>query len=405
MNHTPLEDQVHDALHRRVDPLQHAPLTVTDVRRRAGRIRRRRRAAAGAAVAAALAVAVPVGIGLGSPAQRGDVPPATNTPAPTVASGTVVVDARSAATTDRTTVPLMDMDGPSLITPDGTIDLPRVYDELTPYGDGWIGVAVNDAPGVPWHTLEILTSDLEVEEGPVPTGGLVVSPDGSRIAWSEYDGTRWRVKLADAAGGPVTDHLEFPPSPEDHQVAPIGFVSDVVVAATQSDGRGLVSTFVGGGDSPGALPGPIDGRSASPTGGVVAGLVAGDDRPCSAVVQGVADTGTTLWETCDHALGPFSPGGRYVIGLDPEADGYGSPTITVLDAATGEEVVTYEAALPRRTVGGFWTQVAWEGDDALVVRLFTGEDSFMMRLGLDGTVRRIDIPSSGASGLSVAVPS
>ena len=71
MNHTPLEDRVHDALHRRVDPLQHAPLTVTDVRRRAGRIRRRRRAVAGAAVAAALAVAVPVGIGLGSPAQRG----------------------------------------------------------------------------------------------------------------------------------------------------------------------------------------------------------------------------------------------------------------------------------------------------------------------------------------------
>ena len=91
MNHTPLEDRLHDALHRRVDPLQHAPLTVTDVRRRAGRIRRRRRAVAGAAVAAALAVAVPVGIGLGSPAQRGDVPPATNTPARTVASGTVVV--------------------------------------------------------------------------------------------------------------------------------------------------------------------------------------------------------------------------------------------------------------------------------------------------------------------------
>ena len=30
---------------------------------------------------------------------------------------------------------------------------------------------------------------------------------------------------------------------------------------------------------------------------------------------------------------------------------------------------------------------------------------FMMRLGLDGSVQRIDIPSAGASGLTVAVPS
>ena len=42
MNQTPLEDQVQDALHRRVDPIQHSPLTVTDVRQRARRIQRKR---------------------------------------------------------------------------------------------------------------------------------------------------------------------------------------------------------------------------------------------------------------------------------------------------------------------------------------------------------------------------
>ena len=50
MTHTPLEDQVHDALQRRVDPIQHAPLTVSDVRHRARRIQRRRAAVAGVAV-------------------------------------------------------------------------------------------------------------------------------------------------------------------------------------------------------------------------------------------------------------------------------------------------------------------------------------------------------------------
>ena len=122
-------------------------------------------------------------------------------------------------------------------------------------------------------------------------------------------------------------------------------------------------------------------------------------------MDGLAGTGASVWDTCDHRIGPFSPSGAYVAGIDPEADGPGSPTISVLDAATGEELMTFEAALPRRTVGGFWTQMAWDGDEALVARLWRGEDYFMMRLGLDGSVQRIDIPSAGASGLTVAVPS
>ncbi|NYE37235.1 hypothetical protein F4692_002368 [Nocardioides cavernae] len=406
MNDRPLEEQVHDALHRTADPLDRSPLSVTDVRTRARRIQRRRTVAAGAAVAAVLAIAVPVGLSLVDPGQRSEVPPATQPPAPTIASGIVKVDPLSAEAVEQAPVPLLDVDGPALLQPDGsTVDLPGDYEALTPYGDGWIGVAINDAPGVPWSTIEILDADLEVVNDPVATGGLVVSPDGTRVAWSEYDGTQWRVRLADAAGGPASDHLVFPPGPEDHEVAPIGFVSDVEVAATQNDGRGVLSTFVGGGDSPGALPGPVEGRSASPVTGVVAGLKGSQDgRACSAVVEGVADAGATLWETCDHVLGPISPGGQYVLGSDPEADAYGSPTLTVLDAATGEEVVTFEAALPPRTAGGFATQLAWAGDDAVVARLFTGDDSAMMRLGLDGTVERIDVASSGASGLTVAEP-
>ena len=49
--------------------------------------------------------------------------------------------------------------------------------------------------------------------------------------------------------------------------------------------------------------------------------------------------------------------------------------------------------------------MTWVGDEALVVRMFDGDESHMMRLGLDGSVKRIDIPSTGLSGLKVAVPS
>ena len=409
MNTTPLEDQVHAALHRRVDPIQHAPLTVSDVRRRAGRIQRRRAVAAGAAVAAVLAIAVPVGLSMNGPSQRGEVPPATQPPSPTpqLASGTVLVDPLTSEAVEDSRVPLMDFDGPSLITSDGTVDLPRVYDTLTPYLDGWVGVAVHDAPDLPEATVEFLDADLRVEDGGgAPTGGLVVSPDGQRIAWSEYTGSRWQVIVADPSGGTEWVYTTFPPAPEAHKVEPVGFVSADEVAVRTFDDSVQSTTYVAGGGQPVEVPGLLQADTASPALGVVAGPTRYTrGGTCFAVVDGLARTGASVWDTCDHRVGPFSPTGTYVVGLDPEADGNGSPTISVLRAATGEELMTFEAVLPRRTAGGFWTQMAWDGDEALVVRLWREGDPVMMRLGLDGSVQRIDIPSSGASGLTVAVPS
>lgn len=401
MNQTPLEDQVHDALHRRVDPIQHSPLTVTDVRQRARRIQRRRTIAAGAAVAAVLAIAVPVGLTLTGPAQRSEVPPATQPPTPR-ASGTVLVDPRSAEVVDSVHVPLLDVDGPSLITPGRTLELPTVFDTLTPYLDGWVGVTMDEGTG----TVQFLDADLAVEDGGGPTGGLVVSPDGQRIAWSEYTGSQWQVVLADPSGGAGWVYTKFPPAPQDHIVVPVGFVAEDEVVVRAYDDTTSTTTYTAGGDEPVEVPGLLQVDAASPATGVVAGLTAATPgRACSAVMDGLARTGAPAWETCDHRLGPFSPSGQYVVGTDTMADGYGSPTITVLDAATGEEVVDFEVVLPRRTVGGFWSQMAWEGDDALVVRMFSGDDYHMMRLGVDGSVQRIGIPSVGASGLKVAVPS
>jgi hypothetical protein len=406
MNPTPLEDQVHDALHRKVDPIQHSPFTVTDVRQRARRIQRRRTIAAGAAVAAVLAIAAPVGLSMVDPAQRSEVPPATQPPVPqptpTRASGPVLVDPRSAEAVDSVEVPLLDVDGPSLITPDRTLDLPMVFDTLTPYLDGWVGVTVSEGTG----TIQFLDSDLAVEDGGSPTGGLVVSPDGQQIAWSEYTGSQWQVVLADPSGGAERVYTKFPPAPQEHFVVPVGFVAEDEVVVRAYDDTTATTTYTAGGDEPVEMPGLLQVEAVSPATGVVAGLSEATlDRACSAVVDGLARTGAPAWETCVHRLGPFSSTGRYVVGTDAMADGYGSPTLTVLDAATGEEVVDFEPVLPRRTVGGFWSQMTWIGDEALVVRMFSGDDYHMMRLGMDGSVQRIDIPSAGASGLKVAVPS
>lgn len=398
MNPTPLEDQVHDALHRRVDPLQHAPFTVTDVRRRARRIQRRRAVTAGAAVAAVLAIAVPFGLAATGPAQRSEVPPVTQPPAPEVVSGTVLVDPSSAETLAESPVPLLDVDAPSLISPDGTTDLPGPFSVLTPYLDGWVGVAMNEGAG----TLRFLGADGTVEDGGSPTGGLVGKPDGTRVAWSEYTGSAWQVVVADPSGSVEPVRTTFPPAPLEHRVEPVGFVSDDEVAVRTFDDSVDTKTYVLNGGEPVEVPGLLQAESASAATGLVAGLSRlTADGACSGAVNGA---GTPVWETCEHSIGAFSPSGTYVVGTDPEADGNGPSTVSVLDGSTGEEIVTFEVALPRRTVGGFWSQMAWEGDDALVVRVFRGEEFDMMRLGLDGTVRLIDIDSAGASGLTVAEP-
>ena len=181
-----------------------------------------------------------------------------------------------------------------------------------------------------------------------------MSPDGGRIAWSEYDGTRWRVVVADPAGGTEWVQTTFPPTAEDEPVIPVGFVSADTVAVKAMYNLGDTKTFLASGGQPVEVPGLLQADAASPALGVVAGIT--EFRPegtCFGVVDTVAG-GDPAWTTCDHRLGPFSAGGAYVVGTSAQDDN-GSPSIAVLDATTGKEVVTFEAVLPRGTVGGFWT--------------------------------------------------
>jgi hypothetical protein len=396
MNHTRLEDQVHDALHRTANVLERTPFTVGDVRTRARRIQRRRAAVAGAAVAATVAVAVPIGLGAVGAGQRSEVPPVTQPPSPT-AVGSVRIDPRSAEVVGSTAVPLIDVDAPSLITPDGPVTLPKAYDTITPYGDGWVAVAMDEGRG----TLEFLDSDLDVDDSAGLTGGLVVSPDGERLVWSEYTGSQWRVVTTDASGGTERVDTRFPPGPEDQWVEPVGFVSDSEVVVRRNDGDGTVTSYLADGETLVELPGPVAAQSASPVTGMVAVRTGADG--CSAVVDGRARTGGVVWETCEYALDGFSPDGQHVVGFAADSDGYGSPTVSVLDARTGDTLVDVDVAGSRRQVVAFYDRVGWEDDDTMVLTMLNGDERFVVRLGLDGSVQRVGGATSvDSSGLVVA---
>lgn len=393
MNNTPLEDQVHDGLHRTVDPIHHSPFTVTDVRQRARRIQRRRTMAAGAAVAAVLAIAVPVGLTLTGPAQRSDVPPATQTPSVT---GPVRIDPRSADVGDQPAgVPLIDLTGPTVAAGSAELDLPKPYEQMTPYMDGWVAV-VNDQ-GV--RTVEFLDDNLRVIDTGPDSSPLTVAGDGTRLAFASYDGNHWSVIDLDANGARQERWTSLPPGPRAAEVSTVGFVSDTeTVVSVVDPGDGSTTTFLADGTGTEVLPWFVKAVSASPVTGMVAGITSVDGaESCSAVVEGRVLNVTPDWETCDHQLGAFSPDGAHIVAFADVPDGP-SPTVSILDASTGEPVVDFEVTAARNRVVGIAPEVAWEDDETLLATYVDGDQQWVVRLGLDGTVERVAGPVTGDPG-------
>ncbi|GAA1926420.1 hypothetical protein [Nocardioides hwasunensis] len=401
MNTTPLEDQVHDALHREAEQLQRAPLTVVDVRTRARRIQRRRAVAVGAAVAAVLAIAVPVGLSMTGPAQRSEIMPAPSPPAPVV-TGTVRVDPRSAPVDGGPAVAMVNIDEGTLLRNGETFRLPEVYDSITPYRNGWLATVNVEGE----QTVQVLDSEFRPLDGDRrPTTGLTVSADESRIAWAEYDGVRWVVVDRAADGSREDRRTELPPSSEEASVTTVGFVSDTEVLASRTDPSDYsLSTFVADGSGSADLPGILRPWAASSATGAVAGVtrVKGDGSSCSAVVDALAGTRQPLWSTCEHTLVSFSPDGARVVGFSSYLDANGSATLTLLDAATGEEVIDFDLIGPLDGITGIH-EVAWEDDDSMLATLVSGQTQYVVRLGLDGTVERIDVDLSGVDPTLVPI--
>ncbi len=390
MNHTPLEDQVHDALHRGIDPLQQAPFDVTDVRRRARRIQRRRTIAACATVAAALAVAVPVGLSMNGPAQRGAVLPATRPTSPP-ATGPVLIDPRSAPVGDALRVPLIDVDAPSLTIGGQTLDLPQTYDQITPYMDGWIGV-VNVEGAL---SVKVLDADFRVLDEAPTASPLTVSADGARIAWAEDDGAHWVVVDRDSAGGREERRTTLRWGTEVASVRTVGFLpgDGLVVARRRSEDNTETAFVVTADGDTRQLPGFIKPVASSVSSGLVAGQTSyTGDGSCWQASDSTA--ALVAWQTCDHSLGEFSPDGQHLAGFASYLDANGSPTVSILDATTGESAIDFELTALRRGVVGINTEVVWEDSETLVATLVSGDQQYVVRLGLDGTVERVSVPAS-----------
>lgn len=385
------KDLLSRELHQRSAGIGGHPIGLDDVRGRARSIRRRRNAVRGVVAAVVLAVAVPVGLSttdlLGSsrtpapPVASGTVEPSPDTPAPTPEpDGSFPLTVHGLDRGEPAGVPYVVGKANQLVTPDGTIDLPESYATITPYNGGWLAIGSTQYPG----KIVMLDDNLEVTHTD-PAGGyaLAVSQDGTRVAYVVRESND-QVMLVNAptdGTDPVTWIIDVPAG---ESLDPVGFLDNdtVVYNSPATEVMGIART--GGTTTPIQDLRRVD--DASEATGMVSGLVSyGIDGGCSGVMD--PDSGTLLWKSCKYSDLRFSPDGKLVVADASYFDGPGSPTLTILDASTGD-VVAHFSPVQRDTVVGV-AQAVWEDDDSVLAFVDEGGDQAMVRLGTDGSIEAV----------------
>ena len=234
---------------------------------------------------------------------------------------------------------------------------------MTPYGDGWVGIAFTDDGG--GRAVQVLDPDFRVLDEAAPSSPMAVSADGSRIAWADHDGTRWTVVDRDRDGAREERWTPLPPGPQDARVRPVGFLpGDGLLLGTTDPATNRESASVVGPDgSTTPLPSSLRVGSVSEATGLYSVQTRVTDDGSCWQVRDAGAGGAEVWQTCDYSLLGFSPDGRHLLGFTDYLTPDGSPTMAVLDAATGERVVDFELVGARTSVVGINPEVAWEDDD------------------------------------------
>jgi hypothetical protein len=262
-----------------------------------------------------------------------------------------------------------------LVTPEQTYELGRSLQAVVRQGDGWVGL------GYAGDGAEVYRFDASLDEtGSEPAGErLAATHDGSRVSFvrPEPDGTQTLL----SAGAADTMSWRFPKSPG---VYPVGYVDQgsVVYGTEWPD----PTVGVASGDGSTSVLEPFLGvADANETSGLVAGLTREqpDGSGCSGILEPATSTTRLLWETCAFSLDRFSPDGRYITASDAYRSGYGTTSLSILDAQTGQVLVEYQQ---RRNSQISLLQSAWESDGALLVVAAQGSTFTMLRLGLDGRI-------------------
>lgn len=222
--------------------------------------------------------------------------------------------------------------------------------------------------------------DLEQEGQPVQTllgEGLVQSISGETIAWNGPDQTiqsAWdggQVEMARKIGQYSTVTAVDGVGTCYEAESPVG---GCTVYYSPAEGPARFSHSHGIDDIVG--PKVFHVADVASDGATAVGTKFFDEGSCWAVKAG--PTGKFLWETCDHSLLLFSPGGDLVLATDAYLDGLGPSTISILDARTGAERASFRA--PNGYIAG-WT---WEGPETALIETDGQQDWRLIRINSTG---------------------
>jgi hypothetical protein len=402
-------DDLTRSLQQQADRIGGHPIDLESVRGRARNIQRRRRAGTAVVAAAVLAVAIPAGITVAGGLGRGGTPqPAppvpTIKPAPKQQDGSFLLSPEDAPEGAVPQVPYIVIDDQRLSTPERSFELPGDVVQLASYGDGWIAIQAGNYPPNGTRVVE-LDSNFDVTGDPVLPGPrssgptLVSNDDGSRVGWVQFeDGDPLLVNSPTAGGTTIRTRV---PGNQNTQTAPVGFLADGTLVFTTTDpntGENQFGYVTTGGEIT-----SFEGFNVLDSTSEATGLVAGQtkflgDGSCSGVTDPKAG-GKLLWDTCDYSLGAFSPDGRFIVGLAAYSDGPGSPSLSILDARTGEPVVDYRGPKARRTFIGV-DQVVWEDDDTVLATVTQDTEQSIIRAETNGALSRV-APALPTEGLNI----
>jgi hypothetical protein len=353
------------------------PLGLEAVTTRARRIRRRRTTLAALSTAAVVALVVPVGMAMdGTPGSQ-DAPPVAGEREPTSPRERVALDVGSLAAGEAPGVVWLDRG--TLVSAGGdAVELDRSYRQVATFGDGYVVQGIlDDETGE--RVVEVVDGGGSVTHSYPTTDSVAVSSDATLLVFADTEGELFLLQADAAAPTPLETQQGQAKTPVALTgTAPCEEDCWVYYAVSGADG-GVNALSVGDGHLENA--GPFQRLDAVAPDGRRAGQVSHDTQEpssCSAVLEGQRQ----LWRTCDHSLGDFSDDGRHLVGTDAYLDGTGRSMVALLDAATGDPVVTYDVDTRAGDLIADWT---WEDEEHLLLTVHSGGSWRVVRVDLDGT--------------------
>lgn len=371
------------------------PIDLAGVKGRARGIRRRRQIVGGAVAAVVATVAIPVGL-TATTGQNSSPGPVKQPTVATTPSGSATPRADGTYRLTTKDLPrgaaaqadyLLD-GGRTLVTPDGEVSLPGSYSQITRVLGGWQAVG----SGADGYTVVTLTEGMKVDQTSPGGPSFVLSADGSRILFSERDYHEPGLTIVKDNPTQVgyQDEAMSWWAPRNSEVEPVGYLGtgtgeSRVVYQTVGENTQVLMGTPDGKSVP--LKGFLHATDASAANGLVAGMTSYEPgKVCYGVMEPTVSTTRMVRTTCDYRLEAFSPDGRFVLGGTPEADGWGTPTLTVLDARTLEPVVRLT---PDKDVMVGIPQAVWEDDDTILASVVEGNEMTMVRIELSGHLEAV----------------